>query len=285
MFKRYYTLTKPGIIRGNLLPTVGGFFLASQGVVNIPLFLGTIIGTIFVIASGCVFNNYIDREIDSKMERTKNRSLVTGKISNFNALLFGAILGIISFAIFFLTTNILTTAVALMGWIFYVVFYSYFKRRTIHGTLIGGVSGAIPPVIGYVAVTQKIDMGALLLFLILLSWQMPHFYAIGIYRIADYKAAGLPIFSIVKGVNYAKIHMIFYVTLFTISVSLLTLFGLTGYIYLVIMLVLGLIWFVLGVTGFWSKNDNRWAKKMFSYSLIILLIFSVLISIDFYLPF
>lgn len=214
MVASYYQLTKPGIIRGNLFTTAGGFFLAAAGSVDVVLLLSTLLGTAFIIASGCVFNNYIDRGIDSQMTRTKKRALVTGKISSRSALLYGSILGIIGLLILLIFTNFLTTRIAIAGFIFYVVLYGYFKRRSIYGTLVGSVSGAIPPVIGYSAVTNTFDIGAILLFLILASWQMPHFYAIGIYRLSEYKKANLPILSVVKSVHLTKLHIVLFIVAF-----------------------------------------------------------------------
>ena len=204
MIKTYYLLTKPGIIYGNSINTAGGFLLAAKGVIDPLLFLAALIGTAFVIGSACVFNNYIDREIDEKMARTKKRALVTGDIPVKNALIFGTLLGILGFLILFSYTNLLTGVIGVIGVVMYVVVYGYFKRRTVHGTLIGSISGAIPPVAGYTAVTNLIDTGAILLFLILVFWQMPHFYAIAVYRIEDYKKAGIPVLSVVKGIPTTK---------------------------------------------------------------------------------
>lgn len=281
----YYQLIKPGIVRGNLITAAAGFLFASQGKVDFVLLTATLLATALIVASGCVFNNILDIGIDSSMGRTKKRPLVSGKISKPSAMIFGAILGVFAFFIFVMFVNFFAAIVAITGFVFYVVVYGYWKRKSIHGTLVGSISGAIPPVIGYVAVVGRIDLAATLLFLVLVAWQMPHFYAIGIYRISDYKDAGLPILSVVKGAYFTKLHMIVYVILFIITTSLFTLFGLTGYIYLVVIIALGLVWLFVGMKGFVAKDDNAWAKQMFSYSLYILLAFSVLISIDFYLPF
>lgn len=285
MIKDYYHLTKPGIVRGNLFTAAGGFFLASYGNINLVLLFAVLFGTGFVIASACVFNNYIDRKLDAHMERTKDRALVAGRISNRSAIIFGSILGVLGVIALSLFANPLSTKVAIAGFIFYVIIYGYWKRRTIYGTLIGSISGAIPPVIGYTAVTSRIDIAAILLFLILVAWQMPHFYSIGIYRISEYKEAKLPLLSIVKGVHLTKIHMIIYVISFILFSSLLTLLGYTGYIFLAVMLAVGVVWLFKGIRGFENKDDTLWARKMFSYSLLTLVIFSVLISIDFALPF
>lgn len=285
MVASYYQLTKPGIIRGNLFTTAGGFFLAAAGSVDVVLLLSTLLGTAFIIASGCVFNNYIDRGIDSQMTRTKKRALVTGKISSRSALLYGSILGIIGLLILLIFTNFLTTRIAIAGFIFYVVLYGYFKRRSIYGTLVGSVSGAIPPVIGYSAVTNTFDIGAILLFLILASWQMPHFYAIGIYRLSEYKKANLPILSVVKSVHLTKLHIVLFIVAFMLFSSLLTLFRYTGFIYLVVMIFVGGAWLYKGIKGFEKTDSDSWAREIFSFSLVVLLVFCILISIDFALPF
>lgn len=284
MFKKYYLLTKPGIVRGNVFTAMGGFFLASRGTIDIPALLGALFGTAFIIASGCIFNNYIDRDIDSKMVRTQKRALVTGAISSRNALLFGALLGIVGVITLLVFTNLLSCLVAVTGFIFYVVVYGYFKRASVYGTLIGSISGAIPPVIGYTAATHALDLGAVVLFLILVAWQMPHFYAIGIFRKDDYEMAGLPILPVKKGFDETKKHMIFFAALFLFGISLLTLFGYTGYLYLIVMFIVGGLW-VGKILQKEISDQNMWAKKVFGLSIVVLSLFSVIISIDFALPF
>ena len=282
MIKEYYTLTKPGIIKGNAITAIAGFLLASRGNINFVLFAQAIVGISFVVASGCVFNNYIDRKIDRKMERTKKRSLVTGAIPLKNAILFGAILGIAGVWIMFYT-NFLTVLIASLGFFFYVVMYSIFKRRSPFGTIVGSISGAVPPVVGYVAVTNHLDMGALLLFSILVIWQMPHFYAIAIFRLEDYKAAGIPVLPIIKGMKETKKQMLIYIVAFIAVAALFTVFSYTGYFYLVIIILLGAYWFWFGIKSFKSVDDVRWARKMFGLSLLNLLGFCIMLSIDSFL--
>jgi len=283
-FKTYIALTKPGIIRGNIITALAGFLLASDGHVNLSQLCYCLIGISLVIASGCVFNNYIDREIDKKMARTSKRALVSGEISNKNALIFASILGIAGFLIIALRLNLPTLYTGLTGFIFYVVIYSYYKRRSTHGTLIGGVSGATALLAGYVAVTNRFDAASLILFLIMLFWQMPHFYAIAIYSLKDYKAAGVPVHPAVYGIHSTKLSMLVYTGLFVISTVLLAAFGYTGLTYLVIMTLLGAIWLRMAVDGLKTKNDDKWARQMFGFSLLMLLTFSLLIGLNFILP-
>ena len=281
--RKYYLLTKPGIIYSNSITNAAGFFLAAQGNINFLLLLAAIAGLAFIMAGACVFNNYIDRGIDSKMERTKKRALAVGKISEKNALIYATVLTIFGTAALSFT-NLLAVTIALLGVFFYVVVYGIAKRRSVHGTIVGSISGAVPPVVGYVAAGNSLDLGALILFLILVVWQMPHFYAIAIFRKNDYAAAKLPVLSVVKGIKETKIQILIYIIIFAGATSLLTIFKFTGFTYLVIMLTFCLIWFGIGVKGFKTKDENRWAKKMFGFSLLTLVIFSIMISLSIVLP-
>jgi protoheme IX farnesyltransferase len=284
MFKTYYLLTKPGIIRGNLVTAIAGFFLASQGHVRGWLLLETMVGVSLVIASGCVFNNYIDRGIDAKMERTKKRALVNGSISATGALVYASVLGAGGFLVLAWYTNLLTVVLGLLGLFFYVVVYGVGKRRGVYGTVIGSISGALPPVAGYTAVSGRLDAGAAILFLILVCWQMPHFYAIALYRLKDYAAAGLPVLPVVKGPRTTKIQIMAYIITFTVAAVALTAFGYAGFTYLAVVILLGAGWLGLGARGFRAGDDQRWARKMFLFSLAVIMILSLTISLNAWLP-
>lgn len=276
----YYLLTKPGIILGNLITVAAGFLLASKGDVNFGLFFATLIGLTFIMGSACVFNNYIDQEIDKKMERTKNRPLVTGLVSGYNAILFGIALGMAGGLILFIYTNLLTLAVAGIGFFVYVVLYSLWKRHTIYGTAIGSIAGAVPPVVGYCAVSDHFDIGALILFLMLVLWQMPHFFSIAIYRFDDYAAANIPVLPVKKGALKTKIHMILYITGFICVAAMLTFFHYTGYLYLIVTLLFGLTWLGLCLKGFRSQDDKLWGRRMFRFSLLLIAAVSFVIPLD-----
>lgn len=275
----YYLLTKPGIILGNLFTVAAGFLLASKGVIDFWLFFATLIGLVFVMASACVFNNYIDRPVDKKMERTKNRALVTGLISGRNAILFATSLGILGNLILLLYTNILTVCVADLGFLVYVVLYSFWKCRTVYGTAIGSIAGAVPPVVGYCAVSNHFDAGALILFSMMVLWQMPHFFAIALFHYDDYVAAGIPALPIKKGIIRTKIHMVLYIIGFIFAAMMLTFFNYTGYIYLFVAMSIGISWLWLCLAGFKSDNDQLWGRLMFRLSLVLIM------SICFVIPF
>jgi len=280
MIKTYYLLTKPGIIIGNLITTIAGFALASQGHFQVPLFFATMLGLGAVIASACVFNNYIDRDADEKMERTKNRPLVTKAISNKSAILFALFLGVVGIGILARYTNFLTVCVALVGFVVYVALYSFWKYRTNLATLVGSISGGVPLVVGYCAVSGRIDMGALLLFAMIVLWQMPHFYSIAVYRMEEYAKASIPVLPIAKGIYVTKVQMLLYIMAFIVSCILLTIFGYTGYVYMGLAVPLGLSWLALCIHGFKGDNDKKWARKMFSLSLFVITSISVMISVD-----
>lgn len=280
----YYVLTKPGIIKGNLFSAAAGFLLASKGTIDLPKLLYTLIGIAFVIASGCVLNNYIDRDIDRRMKRTNKRAIVTGEISGRAALVFAGVLGVIGLCLLVILVNTLTFLLGLLGIFFYVVVYGYYKRKSVHGTLVGSISGSLPPVAGYVAVTGSIDLGAVLLFIILAAWQMPHFYAIAMFRSNDYKEASLPVLPVKKGKKRTINEIIVYISVFIIASMLLTFYGYTGLTYSAVLMIIGLWWLSIGMKGLNAKDSDFWAKNVFKSSLFVLVIFSVMISINSIVP-
>jgi protoheme IX farnesyltransferase len=283
-FSRYYRLTKPGIIKGNLFTAVAGYLLAAGFDFAWLNLIGTLAGVAFVIGSGCVFNNVIDRDIDKKMARTKKRELVQGTISVKVALAFATALGLAGFACLAIFANWLTVAIGLVGMLFYVVIYAIGKRASSLGTVIGSISGAIPPVAGYTAAAGHLDNAAFLLFLIMALWQMPHFYAIAMYRLKDYSAAGIPVLPAVKGMRTTKIYILLYVVAYTIAAVSLSFLDYTGLTYLIVMMVLGMLWFLKGIQGFKTKDDDKWARMMFGYSLVVMTTWSVLICANELLP-
>jgi len=277
VIKDYFLLTKPGIIFGNAITVLAGFFLAQRGSVDLVLLVATLIGVSLVMASGCVFNNVIDRDIDAVMERTRNRALARGSISPRGALVYGGLLGTLGLSLLYVYTNFLTASVALLGLFVYVVIYTLlFKRHSGYGTFTGSIAGAIPPVLGYLAVSNTVDAGAVILFVILALWQMPHSFAIALYRIEDYTKAGVQVLPVKRGVLVTKVHTIVYVALFIIASLMLPVFGYVGQMYFVVMLVVGLAWFLIATRGFGSKNDKLWARSMFVFSILVVIIFSMM---------
>lgn len=271
--RTYYLLTKPGIIMGNLITTACGFFFAAQGHPDPLLFFTTFLGLGLVIASACIFNNYIDRHIDQQMARTRNRPFARGLVSPLNGLAFASLLGLFGILLLAFYTNPLPTALAALGFFIYVALYSFWKPHYSLATLVGSLSGAFPPVIGYTAVSHRLDVPALLLFAVLVLWQMPHFFSIAMYRLADYKAAALPILPIRRGAHATKVHILLYILAFAIATLLL--FPYAGYPYLVATSLLSFSWIILSIKGFTATNDPHWARQMFRLSLVVITVFSI----------
>ncbi|PHM36810.1 heme o synthase [Xenorhabdus innexi] len=281
MIKQYLQVTKPGIIFGNLISVIGGFLLASKGVIDYPLFFATMVGVSLVVASGCVFNNYIDRDIDRIMERTKERVLVKGLINPKISLIYASVLGIAGMVLLYVAANALAMQLALIGFVIYVGVYSlYMKRKSIYGTLVGSLSGAAPPVIGYCAVTGQFDTGALILLLIFSLWQMPHSYAIAIFRFKDYQAANIPVLPVIKGISVAKNHITLYILAFMVATLMLTISGYAGYKYLIVAAAVSVWWLGMALSGYKTTNDRAWARKLFIFSIVAIMSLSIMMSVD-----
>lgn len=271
MLKEYYRLTKPGIVYGNAIAALAGYAFASGIHLDIPRLLAMLAGLMLVIACACVLNNIMDRDVDARMERTRDRALPSGRITVRSALLFALLLGALGFALLAAYTNALATLTAAFGVLSYVLLYTPAKRVTVHSTIIGALPGAVPPVIGYASVTNALDATALCLFLILIAWQMVHFFAIALYRVEEYRAADLPIMTVRLGTLPTKALMAVYSVLFAFALYALTL---VHYVSLPAKLVMGALalgWIALSAYGFSAPDESRWGRRMFFYSLIVLL--------------
>ncbi|MGH7195989.1 MAG: heme o synthase [Candidatus Saccharimonadales bacterium] len=282
--KVYYELTKPGRIYANAMTAAAGFLLAAKWQINFGLLTALLVGISLIIASANTYNNVIDRDLDQKMARTKHRALVKGDVPAASAIIYASLMLAAGFLLLAFFTNWLVVLVGAIGFIDYVILYGIAKRRTVHGTLVGCVSGAVSIVAGYVAVRGRFDSGALLLFLIMVLWQMPHSYAIGIYAQTDYAAAGIPVMPVKYGARVTKIQMAIYSAAFVIAALFLTGLGDSGFIYFIIMALVGLTWFYINLNGFRAINNEAWAKKSFLFSLAIIPIFSLMLIIGPVIP-
>lgn len=279
---------KPGIVFGNAITVLGGYFLAAKGHPDWLVLFQVLIGTMAVIASGCVINNIIDRDIDSKMQRTCDRVLVTGQLSIVNAFLYAAALlavGVLCLA----ATTPLALYSALFGYAVYVGLYSlYFKRQSVWGTFIGSFSGAIPPVIGYAALTPSIDEVYWVLFAMFAIWQMPHAYAIAVFREKDYSAADIPVLPVKYSFRTTQWHITISIALFVIVGSLLTAFKATGYAYLAVHLALSGYWLWISMKPIKvdSEQDQiaqqvKWAYKVFGLSIVIMMALCFMMGVNY----
>lgn len=283
----YWSLTKPRVMMANALTAAAGFLMAAAHFDRFGAwrFIALMAGSTLVIAAACALNNYLDRDIDAKMERTKKRVTVTGAVGRTGAVIFSAVLLAAGLVLLVTGTNWLVTAIGAFGFIDYVWLYgAWSKRRSMHGTLVGSVSGAIPVLAGYCAVSGKIDTGAILVFASLFFWQMPEFYSIAIYRRKEYAVAGVPVISVVKGIKITKLQIFAYTAMFAASTMLLSAFGYTGWVYLAVMGILSLYWLAIGWQGLKTAQNDRWARRMFRFSMIIILALCVMLPLGAILP-
>jgi protoheme IX farnesyltransferase len=273
----YYSLTKPRVLYGNVLTTVAGFLYASRGSIDWLLFAAVCAGTTLIIAAACVTNNYLDQDIDVKMDRTKKRAIVAGEIPGWHAIVFALVLGITGLGILVAYTNTIVAVLGVIGFVDYVVLYGMWsKRLSIHGTLVGSISGAIPILAGYVGAAGVIDVAAIILFAVLFLWQMPEFYSIAIYRKKEYAAAKVPVISVVRGVWSTTVQIFVYTVAFVVATLALAVWGGASLTYGIVMLLLGAYWIRLGAEGLQRKGDDMWARQMFRYSLSMISIDNLL---------
>ncbi|MFL9889886.1 MULTISPECIES: heme o synthase [Paraburkholderia] len=286
MYRSYLKLTKPGIVLGNMVSLSGGYFLALRSTIDWLQFVLVLLSVALVIGSGCAVNNVVDRDIDALMARTRTRPMVSGEIPTHAALLFAGLLALAGFILLYQGTKCLVAVLLLLvGYIVYAGVYTLlFKRKSIHGTMVGSVSGAMPPVVGYCAASGRFDMAALILLIMFCIWQMPHSYAIAIFRSSDYRAAAIPVYPIVKGTLAAKRHIIGYILAFTCAATLLVPLGYAGVIYLFAAQASGIIWFWIALRGLKAQDDIRWARQLFFASIAVVTILSIAMSIDRFSP-
>jgi len=243
-------------------------------------FLGLVFGTFLLIASACVYNNLLDQKIDQKMSRTAARQLVTGEINNRSAVIYGSFLLIISLIILLVWTNLSVFLVGIISIIFYVLIYGYFKRHSIYGTLIGTVPGSASLLAGYLDKNNHLTLVVVGLFLIMVFWQLVHFYAISIYRQDDYKAASIPVWSVVKGLKSTR-NQIIINQIILVIVGLIFIFINHFEVFGLVMTFISLAWLIYGLLSLDNIKLKPWAKKIFLTSLIYNLIFVILLIINF----
>lgn len=275
--KDFLALIKIGIVNSNLMTVFTGLWLAVvfsdlRFLSELDTIFYTLIGSSMIIAGSASLNNYIDRDIDPLMERTKSRPTVTGKIGYSKVLVMSLAFIVIGSAFLFLTT-FAAGLIGLIGVFSYVVLYSMWsKRRHVSNTVVGSISGAVPPLIGWAAVDPNLHTVAWMLFLFMFIWQPPHFYALAMRRCEEYRAAGIPMLPVVKGFAVTKRHIILWVAALLPIPFFMTSLG-TAFVVLATALNIG--WLFIGLSGYRTKDDLKWAKRMFIYSLQYLTILFV----------
>ncbi len=270
LIKTYYYLTKPGLIYGNLLTVIAGYLYGAILQPEFDQLIGVVLGSWLVMASGTVINNVLDRNMDKHMKRTKKRALVTGSVTPQNALIYALVLFIAGISILTAMTNVLTVALGVIGVTTYAGIYTYAKSRTVYATLLGTIPGATPLLAGYAAATNRVDVSFWALATIMVFWQMVHFYAIAIFRQKEYKAAKVPVITVVSTIFTTKILMSIFVGCYVLAIVALARFGYAGMFYLACMMPLSLWWLIVTVSGLWTEENTAWSRKVFFISLLML---------------
>lgn len=264
----YYQLVKPGIVYGNLIHAVAGALFAVSYSWSWTTFIAMMAGVSLVIASACVANNIIDRRYDSKMERTKQRAMATHRIGIKQAVLYSFGLAAIGFIFLISYTNTLTVLLGVLAYISYVGFYTLSKPRTRWSTFIGTIPGALPGVAGYTALSNQLTFEAWMIGLILIAWQLPHFFAIGLRRSKEYERAGFPLFVVGHQPKQGRLIIIASLAIYALCVFIFSAFALSP--------VAGGLFCAL--TGWWlvsavfdKRSSQLWAKSVFLKSLVLTL--------------
>lgn len=287
-WRDYVTATKLGITMGNMIAVFAGYWLGTRTAIrtgvlqsfDLKTMILALIGTALVIMAGTSLNNYIDRDLDQRMERTRNRPTATGTLTPNKILIFGFILAAVGTAMLLLV-NVLTAVLGLVGLFVYVVVYTmWLKRTSTLSTVIGGISGAIPPIMGYAAASGMLDASAWAIFAFMLLWQPPHTLAMAIRRVEDYRAAGVPLLPVVHGFDVTKRQSLRYVAAMVPVTFILYGLGTVGIGYLIAAIVLGIGYLYISVEAFYAADDVKWAKKSFIYSLIYMTTLFVMMIIS-----
>jgi protoheme IX farnesyltransferase len=279
----YWELTKPGIVFLALVTTVVGFYLASDGAIDYVLIFHTLLGTALVAAGSGTLNQYIERDIDAKMSRTLRRPLPAGRILPTEALVYGALLSGMGLIYLAALVNLLTCLLGLATLVGYLFVYTPLKKVTWLSTWIGGFAGALPPMMGWAAVRGEVGLGAWSLFAILYLWQIPHFLAIAWMCRRDYARAGFPMLTVIdpEGRRMGR-HTLLHLVLLVPASLLLTLSGLTGWVYFFGALALGLGFLACGVcltvfkSGVFAKR-LLWASILYLPLLLVFMLFDKMV--------
>ncbi len=280
----YVALTKPRIIELLLVTTVPAMVLAARGLPRLDLLAWTLVGGSLAAGAANAINCYIDRDIDLLMTRTRRRPLPAHSVNPEDALVFGLVLGVIAFAVMAFTTNLVAAFLTLVAMAFYVVVYTMLlKRSTPQNIVLGGAAGALPPVIGWAAVTGDIGLPALFLFAIVFYWTPPHFWALSLRLRRDYAAANVPMLPVTHGVPETTRHIALYSVLMVCLTLVFFVVARMGLLFLAGALVLGAL-FLLQAFAMWREGTDARAVRMYRFSITYLTALFALIILDVFIP-
>ncbi len=282
--RQYWTLTKPGVVALIAFTALIGILLAVPGVPPpVPAVAG-LVGIWLAASSAAAINHLIDQRIDVVMARTAHRPLPSGQLRPRQVLAFAVALAVLSMLILVLWTNVLAAVLTFASLIGYAIVYTaWLKRATPQNIVIGGLAGAAPPLLGWVAVTGEVHPHALLLLLIIFVWTPPHFWALAIFRREDYARALIPMLPVTHGVTYTRWHVLFYTLLLSVATMLPWLTGMSGLFYLGGTLVLDAV-FLYYAIRLMNPPSERFAMAVFGYSIVYLMLLFAFLLIDHWLP-
>lgn len=279
-WSEYYQLTKPKVVFLIVFTAMVGMLLATDGSVPLHIFISGLLGIGLAAASGAAINHVVDEQIDRMMERTRNRPLARGRVSQKNALIFALALGVSAILILVTFVNVLTAILTCFSLVGYALIYTlYLKRATPQNIVLGGAAGAAPPLLGWTAVTGQVETEALLLFLIIFIWTPPHFWALAIRRREEYAKADVPMLPVTHGVEFTKIQILLYTILLFIVTLMPFIIQMSGQIYLAGAVLLGIGFLYYAVRLYREPNPDGIAMKTFGYSIFYLsLLFGFLLA-------
>lgn len=270
-------LAKPNITFLVLITTAGGLWLA-PGAMSWPALIATLLGTVGVVAAANTMNCYLERDSDKQMARTKNRPLPAGRMNPRHALVFGVVLAALSVPVLTFAVNPVTGLLAAIALVSYVWIYTPMKALSPAALLVGAVPGAMPPLMGWTAVTGRVEWPGVVLFGIMFVWQLPHFIAISMYRRREYEKAGIVTLPTRRGHEVARWHMIGWAAVLVPVSLLLVPLDAAGVVYAVIAGVLGVVFVGWSLKGLRAANQGKWARNVFLYSLVyVTLLFAALL--------
>ena len=283
--KNFLTLCKLRVNSLIVFTAVIGMFLSTPGMVPWDILLSGILGIGFVAAAAAAFNCLIEESIDKKMARTRARPLGTGKINQQETLVLASIVGLTGLAVLFFFVNFLTMWLTLITFFAYAAIYTVFlKPATPMNIVIGGASGAMPPVLGWAAVNNQLAPEAWILFLIIFCWTPPHFWALALYRREEYAKVGIPMLPVTHGEKFTLLHIILYTIILAIVTLMPFSVGMSGLIYLFFATILNAI-FLYYVVVLYRNYSDKLSKKVFNYSILYLSLIFAAFLVDHYYKF
>lgn len=282
-WRAYYDLTKPRVVALLVLTAVVGMSLSVPGGLPWQLFIPAMLGIGLLSSAAAAINHIVDEKIDAIMGRTHNRPLPGGRVTTNNAIVFACSLALLGFVLLVVLVNPLTAYLTLAGLVGYSFVYTlYLKRATPQNITIGGLAGAIPPLLGWTAMTNEVHPNALLLVLLIFTWTPPHFWALAIHRKDDYAKVNIPMLPVTHGVDFTKTQILLYTVLLFVVGLLPYLVGMSNWLYLIGAVTLNLMFFAYAWKLKFNADENT-AMDTFKFSIIHLMLLFVILLLDHYL--